>query len=224
KYYQVFKKVNQEYDHPLKVAGVYSLEPNEGTKEANNEEMKTETKREHLETIMKDYNENFDTNFTTDMIKEYFNNVSKNVKKGVKDNKIDVLIVVDMFLTGFDSKVLNTLYIDKNLKHHDLIQAYSRTNRVEKETKPFGKIVNYRDLKEATDNALQLFSQTEDTDRVLMKSYDEYKAEFIDALAELKAISLTPQHMDEVQDDEGKKAFVEAYRLVSKLVLIMKLF
>lgn len=224
KYYQVFKKVNQEYDHPLKVSGVYSLEPNEGTKEANNEEMKTETKREHLETIMKDYNENFDTNFTTDMIKEYFNNVSKNVKKGVKDNKIDVLIVVDMFLTGFDSKVLNTLYIDKNLKHHDLIQAYSRTNRVEKETKPFGKIVNYRDLKEATDNALQLFSQTEDTDRVLMKSYDEYKAEFVDALAELKAISLTPQHMDEVQDDEGKKAFVEAYRLVSKLVLRMKLF
>ncbi|WP_153983577.1 type I restriction endonuclease subunit R [Staphylococcus hominis] len=224
KYYQVFKKVNQEYDHPLKVAGVYSLEPNEGTKEANNEEMKTETKREHLETIMKDYNENFDTNFTTDTTEEYFNNVSKNVKKGVKDNKIDVLIVVDMFLTGFDSKVLNTLYVDKNLKHHGLIQAYSRTNRVEKETKPFGKIVNYRDLKKATDNALQLFSQTGDTDRVLMKSYDEYKAEFVDALAELKAISPIPQYMDEVQDDEDKKAFVEAYRLVSKLVLRMKAF
>lgn len=224
KYYQAFKKVNQEYERPIKVAGVYSLEPNEGTKEANNEEMKTETKREHLETIMKDYNENFDTNFTTDMIQEYFNNVSKNVKKGVKDNKIDVLIVVDMFLTGFDSKVLNTLYVDRNLKHHGLIQAYSRTNRVEKETKPFGKVVNYRDLKKATDNALQLFSQTEDIDRVLMKNYDEYKAEFVDALAKLKAISPTSQNMDEVQDDEGKKAFVEAYRLVSKLVLRMKAF
>lgn len=224
KYYQAFKKVNQEYDRPLKVAGVYSLEPNEGTKEANNEEMKTETKRAHLETIMKDYNENFDTNFTTDITQEYFNNVSKNVKKGVKDNKIDVLIVVDMFLTGFDSKILNTLYVDKNLKHHGLIQAYSRTNRVEKETKPFGKIVNYRDLKKATDNALQLFSQTGDTDRVLMKSYDEYKAEFVDALAKLKAISPTPQYMDEIQDDEEKKAFVEAYRLVSKLVLRMKAF
>lgn len=224
KYYQAFKKVNQEYERPIKVAGVYSLEPNEGTKEANNEEMKTETKREHLETIMKDYNENFDTNFTTDMTQEYFNNVSKNVKKGVKDNKIDVLIVVDMFLTGFDSKVLNTLYVDRNLKHHGLIQAYSRTNRVEKETKPFGKVVNYRDLKKATDNALQLFSQTEDIDRVLMKNYDEYKAEFVDALAKLKAISPTPQNMDEVQDDEGKKAFVEAYRLVSKLVLRMKAF
>ena len=110
KYYKSFKKVNQEYDRPLKVAGVYSLEPNEETKEANNEEMKVETTREHLDTIMKDYNEIFDTNFTTDTTQEYFNNVSKNVKKGVKDNKIDVLIVVDMFLTGFDSKVLNTLY------------------------------------------------------------------------------------------------------------------
>ncbi|PNH22751.1 restriction endonuclease subunit R [Staphylococcus haemolyticus] len=223
KYYQAFNKVNQEYDRPLKVAGIYSFGPNEETKETEGE-VPTTTAREHLDHMMKDYNANFDTNFTTDTFQEYFNHVSKNVKKGVKDNKIDVLIVVNMFLTGFDSKVLNTLYVDKNLKYHDLIQAYSRTNRVEKETKPFGKIVNYRDLKKATDNALQLFSQTEDTDRVLMKSYDEYKTEFIDALAELKAIAPSPQHMDDVQDDEEKKAFVEAYRLLSKLVLRMKAF
>lgn len=223
KYYQAFNKVNQEYDRPLKVAGIYSFGPNEETKETE-DEVPTTTAREHLDHMMKDYNANFDTNFTTDTFQEYFNHVSKNVKKGVKDNKIDVLIVVNMFLTGFDSKVLNTLYVDKNLKYHDLIQAYSRTNRVEKETKPFGKIVNYRDLKKATDNALQLFSQTEDTDRVLMKSYDEYKTEFIDALAELKAIAPSPQHMDDVQDDEEKKAFVEAYRLLSKLVLRMKAF
>lgn len=223
KYYQAFNKVNQEYDRPLKVAGIYSFGPNEETKEIE-DEVPTTTAREHLDHMMKDYNANFDTNFTTDTFQEYFNHVSKNVKKGVKDNKIDVLIVVNMFLTGFDSKVLNTLYVDKNLKYHDLIQAYSRTNRVEKETKPFGKIVNYRDLKKATDNALQLFSQTEDTDRVLMKSYDEYKTEFIDALAELKAIAPSPQYMDDVQDDEEKKAFVEAYRLLSKLVLRMKAF
>lgn len=223
KYYQAFNKVNQEYDRPLKVAGIYSFGPNEETKESDND-VPTTTAREHLDKMMKDYNVNFDTNFTTDTFQEYFNHVSKNVKKGVKDNKIDVLIVVNMFLTGFDSKVLNTLYVDKNLKYHDLIQAYSRTNRVEKETKPFGKIVNYRDLKKATDNALQLFSQTEDTDRVLMKSYEEYKAEFVDALAELKAIAPSPQHMDEVQDDDEKKAFVEAYRLLSKLILRMKAF
>ncbi|MQK80425.1 type I restriction endonuclease subunit R, partial [Escherichia coli] len=107
-----------------------------------------------------DYNKKFETNFSTDTTNEYFNHISKNVKKGVKDSKIDILIVVNMFLTGFDSKVLNTLYVDKNLMYHDLIQAYSRTNRVEKESKPFGKIVNYRDLKKETDDALRVFSQT----------------------------------------------------------------
>ncbi|PTE74349.1 type I restriction endonuclease subunit R [Staphylococcus devriesei] len=221
KYYEAFKRIGKEYEHPLKVAGIFSYAANEESKEGSVNEKHS---RDKLEDIIQDYNANFDTNFTTDTFQEYFNHVSKNVKKGVKDNKIDVLIVVNMFLTGFDSKVLNTLYVDKNLKYHDLIQAYSRTNRVEKETKPFGKIVNYRDLKQATDNALRLFSQTEDTDRVLMKSYDEYKTEFVNALAELKAIAPTPQHMDEVQDEEEQKAFVEAYCLVSKLILRMKAF
>lgn len=220
KYYDAFQKISKDYDKPLKVAGIFSYAANEDNQEGNDDKYS----REQLEEAMQDYNANFGTNFTTDTFQEYFNHVSKNVKKGVKDNKIDVLIVVNMFLTGFDSKVLNTLYVDKNLKYHDLIQAYSRTNRVEKETKPFGKIVNYRDLKQATDNALKLFSQTDDTDRVLMKSFDEYKAEFVDALAELKAIAPTPQHMDDVQDEEEQKAFVEAYRLVSKLVLKMKAF
>src|SRR5699024_6693856 len=167
---------------------------------------------------------NIKKNISTNNIQEYFNHISKNVKKGVKDNKIDVLIVVNMFLTGFDSKVLNTLYVDKNLKYHDLIQAYSRTNRVEKETKPFGKIVNYRDLKRNTDSALKLFSQTDDTDRVLMRNFDEYQSEFVDALAELKSIALKPQDMDNVQDENEKKTFVEAFRLVSKLVLRLKAF
>lgn len=222
KYYETFKRVNQEYEHPLKVAGIYSFGANEDAKENDGDDFKPA--RDHLEDMMKDYNAQFGTNFTTDTFQEYFNHISKNVKKGVKDNKIDVLIVVNMFLTGFDSKVLNTLYVDKNLKYHDLIQAYSRTNRVEKETKPFGKVVNYRDLKKATDTALQLFSQTEYTDQVLMKSYDEYKTEFSEALKELKAIAPTPQHIDQIQDEEELKSFVEAYRLISKLVLRMKAF
>ncbi|REB90510.1 type I restriction endonuclease subunit R, partial [Staphylococcus pseudintermedius] len=109
---------------------------------------------------------------TTKTLPDKFHNVSKNVTKVLYVNKIDVLIVVSMFLTGFDSKVLKTLYVDKNLNYHDLIQAYSRTNRVEKETKTFGKIVDYRNLKRNTDRALKLVSQTVDADRVLMKSYD----------------------------------------------------
>lgn len=111
-----------------------------------------------------------------------------------------------MFLTGFDSKVLNTLYVDKNLMYHDLIQAYSRTNRVEKESKPFGKIVNYRDLKKETDDALRVFSQTNDTDTILMRSYEEYKKEFMDAYRELKMIVPTPHMVDDIQDEEELKA------------------
>ncbi|MTV20607.1 type I restriction endonuclease subunit R [Staphylococcus delphini] len=221
KYYETFKRISRDDDHPLKVAGIFTYAANEAPQETRVHEVHS---RDQLELMMQDYNAHFGTNFTTDTFPEYFNHVSKNVKKGVKDNKIDVLIVVNMFLTGFDSKVLNTLYVDKNLKYHDLIQAYSRTNRVEKETKPFGKIVNYRNLKRNTDKALKLFSQTDDTDRVLMKSYEAYKEEFIEALAALKAIAPTPQAMDEVFDEEGKKAFVEAFRLVSKLVLRLKAF
>ncbi|MDE9800338.1 type I restriction endonuclease subunit R [Staphylococcus delphini] len=221
KYYETFKRISRDDDHPLKVAGIFTYAANEAPQETSVHEVHS---RDQLELMMQDYNAHFGTNFTTDTFSEYFNHVSKNVKKGVKDNKIDVLIVVNMFLTGFDSKVLNTLYVDKNLKYHDLIQAYSRTNRVEKETKPFGKIVNYRNLKRNTDKALKLFSQTDDTDRVLMKSYEAYKEEFIEALAALKSIAPTPQAMDEVFDEEGKKAFVEAFRLVSKLVLRLKAF
>ncbi|HDU1447092.1 TPA: type I restriction endonuclease subunit R [Staphylococcus pseudintermedius] len=221
KYYETFKRISRDDNHPLKVAGIFTYAANEAPQETRLHEVHS---RDQLELMMQDYNAHFGTNFTTDTFPEYFNHVSKNVKKGVKDNKIDVLIVVNMFLTGFDSKVLNTLYVDKNLKYHDLIQAYSRTNRVEKETKPFGKIVNYRNLKRNTDKALKLFSQTDDTDRVLMKSYEAYKEEFIEALAALKSIAPTPQAMDEVFDEEGKKAFVEAFRLVSKLVLRLKAF
>lgn len=129
-----------------------------------------------------------------------------------------------MFLTGFDSKVLNTLYVDKNLMYHDLIQAYSRTNRVEKESKPFGKIVNYRDLKKETDDALRVFSQTNDTDTILMRSYEEYKKEFMDAYRELKMIVPTPHMVDDIQDEEELKRFVEAYRLLAKIILRLKAF
>lgn len=95
---------------------------------------------------------------------------------------------------------------------------------MEKETKPFGKIVNYRNLKRQTDEALKLFSQTEDTDRILMRSYEEYLSEFVDALAELKTIAQNPEDMDNVFDENNKKSFVEAFRLVSKLVLRLKTF
>ncbi len=211
--------LTKKLEQPLTIAGIFTFKPNEDDRDG---EVPYHS-REKLEIMISDYNKKFETNFSTDTTNEYFNHISKNVKKGVKDSKIDILIVVNMFLTGFDSKVLNTLYVDKNLMYHDLIQAYSRTNRVEKESKPFGKIVNYRDLKDRYD-ALRVFSQTNDTDTILMRSYEEYKKEFMDAYRELKMIVPTPHMVDDIQDEEELKRFVEAYRLLAKIILRLKAF
>lgn len=106
----------------------------------------------------------------------------------MKQAQIDILLVVNMFLTGFDSKPLNTLYVDKNLQYHNLLQAYSRTNRVEKATKPYGNVVCYRNLKDQTDDTIRLFSKTDSVDDVLMQNYDAYLAKFKEALEGLKKL------------------------------------
>lgn len=130
--------------HNLNVTTIFSYQDNE----VIDDTMDEQTRRDILEGIIQTYNETFDKNFSTETFDGYFNDVSNRVKKGLPDQKLDILIVVDMFLTGFDSKKLNTLYVDCNLQHHTLIQAYSRTNRVEEPTKPYGNIVAYRNLKE----------------------------------------------------------------------------
>src|SRR5699024_6378723 len=116
--------------------------------------------RDAMEKMIEDYNEIFGTNFSTDNYESY----RADVDKKIRESKIDILLVVNMFLTGFDSKKLNTLYVDKNLKYHNLLQAYSRTNRLDTDTKPYGNIVCFRNLKEATDESLKLFSNTDDID------------------------------------------------------------
>lgn len=133
KYYELLKQT----EHPFKIAGIFSYGANEES------EGKDEHSRDSLERIITDYNGIFDTNYSTDTYPSYFSDISKRVKTA----QIDILLVVNMFLTGFDSRTLNTLYVDKNLKYHDLLQAFSRTNRVEKATKPYGNIVCYRNLK-----------------------------------------------------------------------------
>lgn len=135
----------------------------------------------------------FNKNYSTDTFDGFFNDVSQRVKNGIPSERLDILIVVDMFLTGFDSKKLNTLYVDRNLQYHTLIQAYSRTNRVEEDTKPYGNIVCYRNLKENTDKAIELFSQTNDIDTVLSASFDEYLIEFRKRLIDLYKIADTPE-------------------------------
>lgn len=210
KYYDKFKEI----DHDLKIAGIFSFGANEDS------EGRDEHSRDSLERIIKDYNKIFDTNYSTDTFSSYFADVSKKVKSA----KIDILIVVNMFLTGFDSKTLNTLYVDKNLKYHDLLQAYSRTNRVEKPTKPYGNIVCYRNLKNNTDDALCLFSQTDNTDVVLMKSYDYYLDLWHKELEKLYKLTPTPEDVDSLCSEEDKKKFILAFRDLTKVLTKLNTF
>lgn len=210
KYYDKFK----ELDHNLKIAGIFTFGANEES------EGKDEHSRDSLERMIKDYNNIFETNYSTDTFPNYFADVSKKVKSA----QIDILLVVNMFLTGFDSKTLNTLYVDKNLKYHDLLQAFSRTNRVQKSTKPYGNIVCYRNLKKNTDDAICLFSKTQSTDTVLMKTYEEYLKMFKEALKTLYSIAPAPSFVDDLESEDEKKKFIIAFRELSKVLLKLQTF
>lgn len=210
KYYDKLKKLN----HDLKIAGIFTYGANEDF------EGRDEHSRDSLEGMISDYNGIFDTSYSTDTFSNYFSDVSKRVKKA----QIDILLVVNMFLTGFDSKTLNTLYVDKNLKFHDLIQAYSRTNRVEKVTKPYGNIVCYRNLKKNTDDAIRLFSQTHNTDTVLMESYEYYLDKFKAELERLFILAESPENIDSLESEEDKKKFIISFRELSKALVKLQTF
>ena len=213
KYYDAFKKIN----HNLKIAGVYTFQDNEDL------EGKEEHSRDSLERIIADYNrlypeENLD--YSTDTFQGYFKDLSNRMKNA----EIDIVLVVNMFLTGFDSKPLNTLYVDKNLKYHGLIQAFSRTNRVYDATKPYGNVVCYRNLKKDVDDAICLFSNTDNTDVVLMQDYEHYMNLFKEKLKELYEIVPTVESIDDIQDENMKKSFVEAFRDLTKQLTKLKTF
>ena len=214
KYYDTFKKL----DHNLKIGAIFTFGANE------NLDNKEEHSRDTLERIMKDYNKMYNTNFTTNNFDAYFRDVCKKIK----NTDIDIVIVVDMLLTGFDAKRLNTLYIDKPLKFHSLIQAFSRTNRVESDTKPFGNIVCY-DLpsKLRVDEAVKLFSQTDRIDTVIMAPYPDYLEKYIKAVNYLLTIAPNVDSIQELEQDgneENLKKFIIAFREVAKLLVSLKTF
>ena len=214
KYYDAFKRLN----HDLKIAAVYTFEANEDLKG------KAEHSRESLDRMIEDYNKMFpnenNTKFSTDTFQAYFKDLSKRLKNA----EVDIVLVVNMFLTGFDSKPLNTLYVDRNLKYHGLVQAFSRTNRVLDDTKPYGNVVCYRNLKKNTDEAICLFSQTDSTDVVLMDSYEHYLELFKERLEELYKIAPSIEFIDEIKDEEEKKKFILAFRELSKQLIRLKTF
>ncbi len=210
KYYNMFKSLN----HDLKIGAIFTYGANEDLD--NN----PEHSRESLDKIIDDYNKMYNTNFSSSTFDAYFRDICKKIK----NTEIDIVIVVNMLLTGFDAKRLNTLYVDKSLKYHDLIQAFSRTNRVESETKPFGNIVCYRTTKERVDEAIKLFSQTNSIDTVIMAPYEEYLNKFKVAVSELLKITPVVDSVDSLEREEEIKAFIVAFRTVAKLLVSLRTF
>ena len=185
KYYTEFQRQLSERNRNLVIATIYSFAPNEADPEDALPEEGFETEaldqssRDFLESAIQDYNNAFQTNFDTSSDK--FQNYYKDLSLRVKNREVDILIVVNMFLTGFDATTLNTLWVDKNLKMHGLIQAFSRTNRILNSVKTFGNIVCFRDLQKETNEAIALFGDKEATGIVLLKDYDSYYFGYTDA-------------------------------------------
>jgi len=198
---------------------VYSAESLAGNKDAN----VYSHSRDKLEQFIGDYNAMFETNYTT-KDSESFYNYYNDISKKVRERKVDILLVVNMFLTGFDSKPLNTLYVDKNLKHHGLIQAYSRTNRILNEQKSQGNVISFRNLKKATDDALTLFSNKDAKETVIMPPYQDFVRLFNEALDRMQAIAPDIESVDDLRDEEQELEFVKAFRELMRLKNVLSTF
>ncbi|EME0093273.1 type I restriction endonuclease subunit R [Vibrio parahaemolyticus] len=232
-YYELLAKKKAEGKHNLKVATIFSYEANEeeeyelgngdaveiqevAAKYLNDGDAVKLHSRDKLESFIGDYNKMFGTNYTT-KDSESFYNYYKNISKRVKAKEIDILLVVNMFLTGFDAPRLNTLYVDKSLKHHGLIQAFSRTNRLLDETKSHGNVVCFRNLKTAADDAFKMFSNKQPTEVIKMPSYDDLMADFDKAYAALISITPTVDSVDSLPDEEAQAWFVRQFRELMRL-------
>ena len=222
-YYQTFKQLQSAVKNPLKIATIFSFAANEEqdaigdiVDESFEVEAMNSSAKEFLKSAIDDYNGYFATNYDVDG--KSFQNYYRDLAKRVKNKEVDLLIVVGMFLTGFDAPTLNTLFVDKNLRYHGLIQAYSRTNRIYNSTKSFGNIVTFRDLEQDTIDAITLFGKSNTRNVVLEKSYQEYMEGFTDAgvarrgyldvIAELQERFPDP---NVIQTEKDKKDFVKLF-------------
>ena len=185
KYYLEFKKQLAQTHRDLTIATIFSFAQNEEDSadgiledESFDTDELDQSSRDFLEMAIDDYNKIFKTNF--DASSKGFQDYYKDLSDKVKKREVDLLIVVNMFLTGFDATTLNTLWVDKNLKMHGLIQAFSRTNRILNSVKTYGNIVCFRDLEEATNDAIKLFGDKNASGIVLLKSYDDYYYGYVD--------------------------------------------
>lgn len=245
KYYDLFKSKKEAGEHNLRIATIFSYGANEEDEEdraalPDEETLAEEEKgiyrsnhsRDKLIEFVKDYNSMYRVSFDIEAdhgYERYFQDLSRRMKHREKltfkeEDRLDILLVVGMFLTGFDAKKLNTLYVDKNLKHHGLIQAYSRTNRILNEQKSQGNILCYRNLKAATDEAVALFSNKEANEVIFLPKYEEMVRKFGEALGKLMLITPTVKSVNDLQSEEDIAKFVQAFRELMRVHNVLKTY
>ena len=233
KYYELFAEKKKEGKHKLRVATIFSYTSNEQDPDADGNldedseiiggEGGNPHTREKLDGFIADYNAMFGTKYSTKDTQSFYN-YYQDIGKKVRERKVDILLVVNMFLTGFDSKPLNTMYVDKNLKFHGLIQAYSRTNRILNEVKSQGNIVVFRNLKKATDKAVTLFSNKAAKETIFVPPYRDYVGKFNTVVVELLTLTPTVGSVQDLPDEEAELKFVKIFRELMRLRNILESF
>ena len=215
RYYKIFKSLNPK----IRIGAVFTYAANNSLDDEQTGMGTGQYAKEgvgevdELQTIMDDYNNMFGTAFTTENFRAYYDDINLRMKKKKADMKpLDLCLVVGMFLTGFDSKKLNTLYVDKNMEYHGLLQAFSRTNRVLNEKKRFGKIVCFRDLKNNVDTSIKLFSNSDNPEDIVRPPFEDVKKEYKCLATEFLKKYPTPGSIDFLQSENDKKNFVLAFR------------
>jgi type I restriction enzyme R subunit len=226
KYYELFAAKKAEGKHNLKIATIFSYTANEEDKDADGildeggdvigGDVGNPHTRDKLDSFIADYNAMFDTKYSTKDTQSFYN-YYQDIAKKVKDRKVDILLVVNMFLTGFDSKTLNTMYVDKNLRYHGLVQAYSRTNRILNEVKSQGNIVVFRNLKKRTDEAVALFSNVHAKEDIFVPPYEDFVKQFNEVVMALMALTPTVRSVKDLPDEEAELQFVKIFRELMRL-------
>jgi type I restriction enzyme R subunit len=242
-YYDFFKVKCDAGLHDLRVATIFTFAANEDDEDANGLiaepefDIATDTpanrhNRDKLDSYIADYNAMFGTNFSSrdqQGFYNYYKDIAKRIKERERENfndkdRVDILLVVAMYLTGFDAKKVNTLYVDKNLRFHGLIQAYSRTNRILNDVKSQGNIVAFRNLKDATDEAVRLFADKNASETILIAPYEDHVAKFNAAVAAMLAITPTVASVDDLPDEDARLAFVRAFRDLARIKNVLAIF
>lgn len=219
RYYKIFKSLNPK----IRIGAVFTYAANSSQ---DDEQTGMNTggfasdstgDADELQAIMDDYNNMYGTSFTTENFRAYYDDINLRMKKKKADMKpLDLCLVVGMFLTGFDSKKLNTFYVDKNMEYHGLLQAFSRTNRVLNEKKRFGKVVCFRDLKSKVDEAIKLFSNGTPLEDIVRKPFDEVKRDYQELTKDFLEHYPEPHFVDYLQSENDKKQFILAFRDIIK--------